>query len=51
MVRDLEQIKENDEHQALTKKEKVPNNGTHHCKFEMKKYRLITVYRSGTFDL
>lgn len=34
MVRDLEQIKENDESQLITKKEKgsSSNNGGHHCK-------------------
>lgn len=34
MVRDLEQIKENDESQLITKKEKgaPSNNGGHHCK-------------------
>lgn len=33
MVRDLEQIKENDESQLITKKEKSSssNNGGHHC--------------------
>lgn len=33
MVRDLEQIKENDESQLITKKEKGngSNNGGHHC--------------------
>lgn len=31
MVRDLEQIKENEENQIITKKEKSGNNG-HHCK-------------------
>lgn len=35
MVRDLEQIKENEENQLVTKKEKnsTPNNGNHHCKY------------------
>lgn len=32
MVRDLEQIKENEENQIITKKEKGGNNG-HHCKY------------------
>lgn len=31
MVRDLEQIKENEENQFITKKERGGNNG-HHCK-------------------
>lgn len=36
MVRDLEQIKENDESQLITKKEKgnSSNNGGHHCKWQ-----------------
>lgn len=35
MVRDLEQIKENEEGQLIAKKEKTTNsnnNGSHHCK-------------------